>query len=682
MSEQEMTPEDQEDYGRLCKLATRIDKPYVLSEGLEIAEIIRRQLFEELGSEEERTVVTKSYAAWIEAHREYLPSWFPIDNAKENFEATYPFHPTVLTVFKRKWQTLPKFQRTRGILRILALWISKAYRTDFLGAHRNQMITLGTAPLEDGLFRAEVFQQLGESRLEGAMSSDIVGVEAHATRLDMRAPDTIKGARLHRRVASAIFFESAGGQVRTESTEPEIRLAVGKQNLDLGNIETVLENLTNTCYFLTVDGNRYRFNFVPNLNKLLADRGASIRDEDLIQRMRDEIERVISKGPDIRQILFPERTNDIPNHPTLTVVALAPELGWKEELRTATQSVIDKFTKEYGTSVRTFKSALIWMIADDPNLIKEHAKQLLALEALEAEQEKLHLAETQRHQLKQLLKYSEKELQEAVWQTYHNVLLLNKDNSWKRIDLGLVHSSAADSLIGLILTRLKQEGDLEDSISPNFLVRNWPPALKEWSTKDIRDTFYASPRFPRLFNANSLKETISRGVKKGLFAYTNKSLAAGLGTVFFKEELPEKEVEISEDTILIPKTLIQDKKSLLEEKTLLIAETTQALPKIDGQTPRAITSSPITASTGKTSSERIVGISWEGEVPAQKWMTFYTQVLSRFAVEEKLQLQVKVVVEASDTITKQKLEETLSGLRRMGLPDQLEIIKKDIESSD
>ena len=74
---------------------------------------------------------------------------------------------------------------------------------------------------------------------------------------------------------TSVFFESDGGQSKTEAALPEIRLAVAEPEIDIGNIETVLESLSTTCYFLSSEKNRYRFSLSPNLNKLLADRRAS-----------------------------------------------------------------------------------------------------------------------------------------------------------------------------------------------------------------------------------------------------------------------------------------------------------------------------------------------------------------------------------------------------------------------
>ena len=90
--------------------------------------------------------------------------------------------------------------------------------------------------------------------------------------------------------------------------------------------------------------------------------------------------------------------------------------------------------------------------------------------------------------------------------------------------MGLVHSSASDSLVGLVLNRLKNVGDVEELISPTFLIRNWPPAFKEWSTKSVRDAFFASPQFPRIVNPDIIKDTIATGVSNHLIAYVDVEL--------------------------------------------------------------------------------------------------------------------------------------------------------------
>ena len=352
-SELEMTAEDQSDYERLKKLLDRLGKAVIMSVEAETSEIIRRRLFEWHGLPADASKTVGEYAEWMAAHRHQLPSWFPVDNAREALAASYPFHPSVLSVFERKWQALPRFQQTRGILRLLALWVSHAYVEGFKGAHKDPLITLGTVPLDNPTFRAAVFEQLGESRLEGAVTTDIAGKEyAHALRLDKEATAEVKKARLHRKVATAIFFESNGGQQRGEATLPEVRLAVAEPDLDIGNVEQSLEALADTCYFLSAEKNRYRFSFQPNLNKLLADRRASVPANATHDRVRAEIQKVFAAGKGVERIYFPERTNQVPDRAALTLIVLAPE---NEAGDPATTRLMETILREHGSSSRTYK---------------------------------------------------------------------------------------------------------------------------------------------------------------------------------------------------------------------------------------------------------------------------------------------------------------------------------------
>ena len=119
-----MTPEDEADFQRFEKLLDRLGKARIMSAELETSEIIRRRLFEWGGLPDDAKKTAAEYADWVQAHRTQVPNWFPVDHANDAFAATYPFHPTLLSVFERKWQALPRFQQTRGILRLLALWVA------------------------------------------------------------------------------------------------------------------------------------------------------------------------------------------------------------------------------------------------------------------------------------------------------------------------------------------------------------------------------------------------------------------------------------------------------------------------------------------------------------------------------------------------------------------------------
>jgi hypothetical protein len=671
----EMTPEDEADFQRFEKLLDRLGKAMIMSAESETSEIIRRRLFEWGGLPDDAKKTAAEYADWIQAHRSEVPNWFPVDHAKEAFAATYPFHPTLLSVFERKWQSLPRFQQTRGILRLLALWVANAYQAGFKGAHKDPLIGMGTAPLDDPLFRSAIFEQLGGAKLEGAVTTDICGKkDSHALRLDKEAIETIRKARLHQKVATTIFFESNGGQAKTEATLPEIRLAVAEPDLDIGNVETALDALSTTCYYLSAEKNRYRFSLSPNLNKLLADRRASVQSPRVEERVRAEVQKVFAEGKGlVDRIFFPDKSGQIPDGARLTVVVLPPDQAVTDK---ATRSFVDTATKEHGSSARTFKSALVWAVAEGADSLREDARKVLAWEDIDDEKESLFRRDDDapRRQLAESLKKAQRDIKETVWRTYKNVMLLGKDGEWKTVDLGLVHSSAAPSIGQLILERLGQAGDIEDKgVSPNFLVRNWPPAFKEWSTKSVRDAFFASPQFPRLLNPDSIKDTIARGVENGMLGYVGKKADGSYAPFHWQTSLAALDVEISDETFVIRKEVAEAYKAGKVASIPTAGPVTgTATPGTTPPTGTGTIPQPPTTGTKPPGASTVPSISWKGEVPPQKWMNFYTKVLSKFSTGSGLKLTLRVDVAPPEGVSTQKVDETKVALRELGLNDELD----------
>jgi hypothetical protein len=673
----EMTPEDEADFQRFEKLLDRLGKAMIMSAESETSEIIRRRLFEWGGLPDDAKKTAAEYADWVQAHRTQVPTWFPVDHAKEAFAATYPFHPALLSVFERKWQALPRFQQTRGVLRLLALWVANAYQAGFKGAHKDPLIGMGTAPLDDPLFRSAIFEQLGGAKLEGAVTTDICGKkDSHALRLDKEAIEAIRKARLHQKVATTIFFESNGGQAKAEATLPEIRLAVAEPDLDVGNIETALEALSTTCYYLSAEKNRYRFSLSPNLNKLLADRRASVQSPRVEERIRAEVQKVFAEGKGVvDRKYFPDKSGQIPDAPILTLVVLPPDHAVADK---TTRSFVDAATKEHGSTGRTFKSGLVWAVPEGADFLRDDARKALAWEDIADEETDLRLDEGQARQLVENLKKAQRDIKETVWRTYKNVMLLAKDGEWKVVDLGLIHSSAAPSISQLIIERLVQAGDVEDKgVSPNFLVRNWPPAFREWNTKSVRDTFFASPQFPRLLNPDSIKDSIARGVENGMLGYVGRKADGSYAPFLWNSSLLPQDVEISDDVFLIQREVAEAYKAAGGVPTQVAGGSpVTAIPgapplplRSDGMAEPAV---PLTGERGAPSAASIPRLVWSGDVPHQKWMNFYTKVLSKFAATAGMKLTLRVEVAPAEGISLQKVDETRVALRELGLKDSLE----------
>ena len=684
-SELSYTAADEQDQQRIKNLLDRVGKAVIMSVESESSEIIRRRLFEwdeRAVTRDGRVLLPKeahdactAYADWVQNNRQQLPGLVNPDIAREQFLATYPFHPMVVSVFERKWQTLPRFQQTRGVLRLLALWVSRAYQDGYKGAQRDPLITLGTAPLEDPIFRAAVFEQLGETRLEAAVTTDIVGKkDAHAVRLDAEATEEIRKARLHRKIATTIFFESNGGQMgaeATEASEPEIRLAVGEPDCNIGNIETALEALTDACYYLIVERTRYKFSLRENLNKRFADRRATVQHGQIDEELRREIQKTFTRKEPVDRVFFPMKSSEVPDRPVITIIV--GDLSQTMDDLVITRKLVEQIVRECGQSNRTYKSGVIWMVAESAQLMREETRKLLAWQAIQDDADELKLDEQQKRQLTEAIQKAKRDLNESIWRSYKYVLLLAKDNSLATKDLGLVHSSSTEGgPVANALQRLLTDGDIEKGVGAQFLARNWPPAITEWSTKQVRDVFYASPKFPRLLNPESVKDTICRGVEEGAFAYVGKTVD-GYEPFDYKRSLTSMEIEFADDMYLINRTMAEE---YLKRKFAGTVLPTQILvpPEVPGSlgSPTLVpTPAPGSEPPPLPKLDTVAGFTWSGAVPPQKWVNFYTKVLSKFATGGGLSLTVTASVLPGDGVSRTRVDETRSALRELGLSEDL-----------
>lgn len=735
-SDLEMNPDDQRDHDSIKKLCDRTGKAILMSADKEMQEIIRRRLFEwePLGKDALATI--SAYAEWASEHAQELAG-VDRDSVYELFKACYPFHPSVISVFERKWQSLPRFQRTRGILRLLALWVAYNYQEDHRKNSQEPLITLGLAPLEYPLFRAAIFEQLGSQELEVPVTVDVTGKasESHSLRLDKEASDAIRKAQLHRKVATTIFFESNGGQsqAKAEASLPEIKTDVCGPDVNTTDIDTVLEGLAGTCFYLQWERNRYRFGLSPNLNQVLVTRRGSVQEKAMEERIRKRTEELFRKNSSdackfVEREFFPKRSNDVKEVPRITLVVLALEQPAEER---GTRELMESIVRECGSSGRTFKSALLFATADPSENIKDKAREVLAWEDIEDDEDtKKRIDEGQLNLLKRNLKTSQRDLDEAIFRAYRHLYLLDKQNKLRHIDLGNITSSAAGGIVEVYLQRLGSSGGLDEiveSVPARKLASYWPASLNEWSTKAVRDAFYSSPLLPRLLNPEHVKRAIADGVTQGLIGYATKDASGRLKLERLKESLFDADVEISDDVFILKP---EEAQKLREPPRIahLTIRPEQVSVKIGDQAsftssatdqygqPIAVGKMTWSATGGTIDSTGLftagehggafgikamangveahaevrvtteyeppepnppppgeAHIRWHGSVPPQKWMNFYTKVLSKYVTSPGLSLEVSFNIKVPSERAESKVNETKSALRELGLQDDVKL---------
>jgi hypothetical protein len=653
-SQVEMTEWDLDWQGRITKVVRRVAKDLIANDEAEIAEVVRRRLFEDLGSERVRKNVARAYSEWCFQRRAELPpEWTAVDTAateakareylQRRFEACYPFHPATLSVFQRKWQSLAQYQQTRGTLAMFAQWISTASQEGFRKARTEPLITLGSAPLDVPEFRAAVLGQLGEPRLSPAIETDIAGEHSHSRALDADTSGPLRD--IHRRVGAAILFESSGGQIDKVARRPELRFALGEPDLDTTSVDNAAYALESKAFFISrVGSDGFKIYHKATIRKAVSDRRASLDEETEIRpTMRKLVEKEFERGATVPLVRFPEDDTVIQDSPKLTLVLMEPDLEWAGagELRER----IAQWTKQRGRSSRLYPAALVWCLKKPGRELRDKVELWLAWKRVAREVAEGILGadydRADRADIESKVRDAEEAAKDEVWGGYRFVVLADSRESdgLKAIDLGAGHASGSETLCGRVIAALKSNALLNESVGAGYIDRNWPPALKEsgaWPLTSLRQSFL-NGALTRLIDPDTvLRGKIVEFVSRGDFGLgSGQKSDGGYDRLWFGELMASDEVAFEPDVYLLTKSKAQS----LRTARVPVAQPHEPTVSVEpeAEPPKLIETGPAPTSepTTRTRTLRIIG-----SIPPELWNRLGTKLIPKLRSGSNLRVGV------------------------------------------
>ena len=653
-SQVEMTDWDQEWQERITKVVNRVAQDLIANDESEISEVVRRRLFENLGSERMRRQVAKTYADWCFERNARLPAeWTAVDSAatdakaqeflRRRFEACYPFHPATLSVFQRKWRAVPQFQQTRGALAMLAQWIALASREHFRQARHEPLITLGSAPLHDATFRAALLGQLGEQRLDAAIMADIAGNTAHAQALDADTADALRN--IHRRVGATILFESSGGQADKVAHLPELRFALGEPEVETTTIDSAANALQSAGFFIRkVGGDGFRIHHQATLQKVVSDRRAALDEATEIRPvMRDLVRQEFGKGNAMPVACFPDDSAAVADSRKLTAVIIDPQTEWDDGR--VTRERIRHWTRQRGNSPRLYPGALVWCVKKPGRELRDSIADLLAWQRVASEvQENLlgsEFSDANHNEVRARVRQAEQDAQEEVWASYRYLALLDPqaDDRLRVIDLGLGHAGHGNTLCGRIAAALKSEAlvSKNDTISASYISRHWPPAFHDtgaWPLTGLRQSFLDGSLTRLMDPDTALRAKIADFVRTGDFGLASGATAdGGYDRVWRQEEVPAEDIAFERGVFLLTKAKAEE----LTQGPAVSSQPDHDKPSPEpppGPTPKPVLNFPPIKPDQKAK------LSITGTIPRESWNRVGARLMPKLQSGEEINARV------------------------------------------
>lgn len=482
---------------RLNKIFGRLESIETPVQGEEVYAVIRRRLFEveHLKTAEMRQIVYQYFQAYQE-HYEDLPAKARDVGYREKMELAYPFHPDVIDILYEKWSTFASFQRTRGVLRLLASIVEDLYNRET----NIDLIMPGDLNLDRPEIRQEFLRHVG-SEYEGIIGSDIAGHDAKAQMLDA-ANKSWK--HLAQRIATAVFFHSFSADASAQGINlPYIKLAVIRSETIPSLVTDVLQRLANTLWYLNTQGEAYYFSRIPNLNRMILDK-RELYNDAYRPKLRQLIEGEI--GKEFTAYLWPESDEAISDNRALKLVLLPPE---------DSGATIPYWIEHHGTSFREYQNTLFFALADTAAFaaLREDVKSYLALEEIEGEVKsgRSPLPAEKLSEVQQRKRTLERDFSHKVRKLYHTLRVGRRE-----IDLG--QPVIGDETLGHWYRRELASGErgmIVTQLHYRMLVNKFLAGSEQISSAALLNQFYKNLELPVPSEEGVVARAIQLGVKEG-----------------------------------------------------------------------------------------------------------------------------------------------------------------------
>jgi len=396
-------------------------KPATADEGFEI---VRRRLFENVPAEleRERDAVVHAFGELYRAQRADFPSECAEGEYERRLRNSYPIHPELFDRFYGEWSTLERFQRTRGVLRLMASVIYELWRRE----DRSLLITPGTLPIDASPVVAELTNYLEEAWTP-VIATDIDGENALPLRLDNENPAFMRYSAT-RRVARTVFMGSApvSEAANRGVDDRRIRLGCVQPGESPATFGDALRRLANQALYLSTDGQRYWYSLQQTVTRLAADRAAVIRPEDVDEEIRARLRESRERGDFRRVHAAPLSPGDVGDEPEARLVVLGPEHSHSSKTQESpARDFAARILDERAGGPRLHRNMLVFLAPDTARLeeLRDAARSVLAWKSVWRDQESLNLDTVQRSQVEARTAEWEDSVNQRISESYQWLLV-------------------------------------------------------------------------------------------------------------------------------------------------------------------------------------------------------------------------------------------------------------------
>ena len=502
---------------KLKNVVTRTAAQWQPASPDESFEIVRRRLFDPVPTEKVKVrdaVIFGFGGMYREQGGEFPPGVGEADY-RDRMKQCYPIHPELFDRLFDDWSALDKFQRTRGVLRLMAVAISELWKRE----DRSLLIMPGNLPMDFGPLVSEMKKYL-EDGWDPVIKSDVDGATSLPLRLDA---DVKHFGRLSaaRRAARTVYMGSA--------PRPD-----GKQGVDLKSVvlgcaqpgeppqqfADALRRLSGTATHLYVDGAQYWYSLNPNVTRIAEDRARSnFDDRDADDEARSRIAAQRDRGYFAAVQVFAAGPGDVPdNDDGVRLVILEPNATHSpNDTNSPAVALAERILAQRHGGQRLNRNLVLFTAAAANRLpeLRGAARLYLAWKSIVGD-ESLDLTTHQKRQAQTKLTETSQQVDSLIAETFILVLVPSQEPGTADVVWQTIRVNSAGTLAARISSKLRSEEQLIDAYHRSRVAMDIK-RLDLWSERGdvavhkLWETYARFLHMPRLASRDVLHDAIAGG---------------------------------------------------------------------------------------------------------------------------------------------------------------------------
>ncbi|GAB6187537.1 Swt1 family HEPN domain-containing protein [Thermopirellula anaerolimosa] len=483
-------------------------------------EIVRRRLFQPLSDPAkfvDRDRVARAFVEMYGGQQQEYPGNCREASYERRIKAAYPIHPELFDRLYSDWSTLEKFQRTRGVLRLMAAVIHCLWERQ----DGNLLIMPANVPVDDPRVQFELTRYL-EDQWVPVIEKDVDGPHSLPLALDRDNPNLGRFSAC-RRVARAIYLGSAPTQRAANRgiDDRQVRLGCVQPGESAAVFGDALRRLTDRATYLYVDGNRYWYSTQPTVTRLADDRAAQLREEDVLEEIVRRLRVEGRTRGDFARVHACASGGDVTDEREARLVILGPEYPHvARDPNSPARQEAARILDSRGPSPRTYKNTLVFLAADQTRMRNlEHAtRQYLAWKSIWEERETLNLDAFQSRQAETKRRTADETVEAQVPEVYQWLLVPNQPDPKGPVVWQEIRQQGREALAIRACKKLRNEEMLLAQLGGPRL-RHELDRVPLWrgdhvGVKQLAEDFAAYLYLPRLCDDSVLLGAISDGLSR------------------------------------------------------------------------------------------------------------------------------------------------------------------------